>query len=320
MKTFIRKVCIFFCIISTVTVAVNVWYKRNENIIDADYTEKFKHIPEFIQVCNFGSSHGKWDYNYEDVIGEGYSCFNFGLGSQTLSYDYILMQRYGDRIGNGTIVFINISYFSLFGEDEEINCEFQSKNKRYYKILPNSMIKNYDWKTDAYVNYFPALASDNLVGVLLGKPVNTTESLWDRMTTEKELDQNVYQRYLDHVAVNVDEKGKRIVNAAEMQALESMIGFCKDKGSLPILITPPYTDRYIDAIGNNDEAFYGDFSRLIKGVEDEYGVEYYDYSADERFCSDYTLFMDQDHMNRNGALLYTNTLFEEVIAQWIKRN
>lgn len=312
MKKFIKKVSLYCLTIILVISVVNVWYKRNASIIDDDYTEKFKHVPKYVQICNFGSSHGKWDYNYEDIEKE-YFCFNFGLGSQSLSYDYALMSYYGDRIEKGTVVLINISYFSLFGENEELRDDFQSKNKRYYKILPNTLIKNYDYKTSIYVKWLPCLASDNLLRVLFNTPVNKTDSLWDRVTTVEEVEENCYRRYLEHVAVNVDEEGNHIVNEAEVQALEDMIKFLQEKNAIPILVTPPYTDLYKETIKQNDDSFYDEFLGLIEEIEEKYGVDYYDYSDDERFCFNYTLFMDQDHMNRRGARLYTNMLFEEVI-------
>lgn len=86
-------------------------------IADSYGTKKFFNMPEGIQICNFGSSHGLNGFNY-DGVSDKFSCFNFSLHSQTLMYDYRILKHYVNHIKEGGIVFVIISYFSLFGEPE----------------------------------------------------------------------------------------------------------------------------------------------------------------------------------------------------------
>ena len=143
MKRFFCKLIMFTVTISIITLAVNYLFIKMDKS-NPNGTNKFDNIPNTLDVCNFGSSHGLYGFNYADVQRNGYTCFNFGLVSQSISYDYRLMQQYGNHIVEGTIVFIPISYFSLFGKDEEDYDDFESKNKRYYLILPPELIKHYD--------------------------------------------------------------------------------------------------------------------------------------------------------------------------------
>lgn len=124
---------------------------------DGDYTDKFMEMEYGIQISNTGSSHGLRDFKYDDI--KNYKCFNFALVSQSLSYDYELVSYYSDRLEDGGVMLIPISYFSFFGTDEMGDEDFKAKDKRYYKILPRDRIKGYDLKTDIFTKYLPALTA-----------------------------------------------------------------------------------------------------------------------------------------------------------------
>lgn len=189
MKKFLSKLIAFTAIIVILTLAVNFLFVKMDKS-DPDYTNKFGNIPDTLDVCNFGSSHGLYGFNYEDIQYNGYKCFNFGLVSQYISYDYRLIQQYGNHIGEGTIVFIPVSYFSLFGKGEEVDDDFESKNKRYYSILPSELIKNYDVKTDIYVNFLPALGADTsvLIKTLIGKGSTAGDNDYNWMRVASDID------------------------------------------------------------------------------------------------------------------------------------
>lgn len=55
-------------------------------------------------------------------------------------------------------MFIPISYFSFLGKAEIERESFESRNKRYYKILPPDLIKEYDEYTAFFVK-LPALSA-----------------------------------------------------------------------------------------------------------------------------------------------------------------
>lgn len=308
MKRFIKKLLAFVLAFISVLTAVNFAYVKLRKLD----TDKFSAIPETIQICNFGSSHGRDGFNYENIESE-YNCFNFGLSSQTLSYDYRLFQYYGDHIVAGTIVFIPISYFSLFGTDETSRDEFFAKNKRYYSILPASLIKEYDYKTNLYVKYLPALATDtsNLIKALLGKPENAFEQLG-----VEDISIHAKYRFESHVGDNkmfYDGDGHRIENQEEIGALYALIKECQKKGAVPILITTPYLHEYTDIIKENTPDFYDQFYSIIDRVVRDTGAEYYDYAFDERFASEYSWFLNSDHLNKEGARNFTNIVMQEIV-------
>ena len=319
MKRFLGKLFTFTIIIISIFWAVNLLFIKMDKS-DSDYTNKFSNIPDTLDVCNFGSSHGLFGFNYEDVQYKGYACFNFGLVSQYISYDYRLIQHYGNHIGEGTIVFIPVSYFSLFGKIEEDHDDFESKNKRYYSILSPQLIKNYDIKTNIYVNYLPVLGVDTstLIKTLIGKgPVaEDNDSKWIRVASDIDVLEDAKIACRRHMEkFMLDDNGNRILNQHEIAALYELIKYCKDKGAEPILVTTPYLSEYTEEIKNYAPDFYDEFYSVINLVTESSGVDFYDYAFDERFSNSYNLFFNSDHLNKEGARLFTNILMDETVNQ-----
>ena len=271
-------------------------------------------VPQGIEVACFGSSHALLGIDFEDYE-QDYVCFNFGQASQFLSYDDRLLQHYLDHFEPGATVLITISHFSLFGKPDTEYDNFAALNKRYYKVLPADLIKQYDAKTDFYVTKFPALAAEDalsLFSMLIGRNHPNTE--WENHTNPKQAAADAENRYKTFVESKRAEDGSRLYNLEEIDALYHMIALCQEKGLRPVLITTPYLSEYMDQIRENDPAFFDDFYGLINEIIEKTGVPYFDYSSDDRFVGCYELFHDVDHLNRDGAKQFTSIVFHEVIA------
>ncbi|MGN0505298.1 MAG: hypothetical protein ACI4FZ_01980 [Lachnospiraceae bacterium] len=313
MKKFAKKLFVFVIIIAIVIMSVNFVYVKQYQR-DSDYRNKFASIPDTLQICDFGSSHALYGYNYED-ISDNYSCFNFGMVSQFLSYDYRLFQYYGEHIDDGTVVFITVSYSSLFGNKETSYDSFASKNKRYYSILPKSLIKEYDFVTDMLINYVPALGVDTgvLIKTLLGR---SNDVVWQRVATDIDVGKNAEDAFYGHIVNGkYDEEGNRIKNQEEIDALYALVKGCQEKGAIPVLITTPYLQEYTDEVKENAGDFYNEFYSIIDQVVEDTGVEYYDYAFDERFSNNYSWFMDSDHLNKEGARNFVDILMREIVYE-----
>lgn len=312
MKRFIAKIIVFFLIVGTLTVCVNFVYMKRDHS-NPQNVNKFQNIPSSIKVCNFGSSHGLNSFNYTDV--DGVECFNFALLAQVFSYDRRLFDYYNDKIAEGAVVFIPVSYFSLHGNPETMGDEFLYMNRRYYKILPKKMIKEYDIKTDIYVNYFPSLlAGDGLVKTILLGSEDTSGDTWSRLASDIDVAKDAEYACERHLITNkLDENGNRILNQEEIEALEYLIDACHDKGYIPILVTTPYLREYTDAINKEDPDFLDGFYELVHKIAEGKGAAYYDYGFDDRFIERYDWFVNSDHLNVEGARQFTNILMDEVV-------
>lgn len=320
MKKFIVNIIIFAVLIGLIVGGINIAYKmhiinygtmgdkKNDN---AYITE----VPDGIEVCNFGNSHGYYAYDYEKYANEKV-CFNFALPSQSLSYDYLILDNYKDRIKPGAVVLINISYLSFYGNDEVLNPDFNAMNKRYYHFLDKKHIKEYDMTTDVYVNWLPAFTAPNIADLLttvIG--VNQAEDNWAQVIDKESASEHGRQRYETHVAKNVDENNNRIINQNEIDAVYKMIDLCREVDAVPVLVTTPYLEEYVSAVEQYDPAFYGDFYSVISQIVQDKGVKYFDYQRDSAFFNTYELFMNTDHLNKSGAELFTDIVMDEIMNE-----
>lgn len=311
MKKFICRIAIYLAMMSAIILMLNTFYVPKLRMTDK--TAKMMNVPDNIQICNFGSSHGYFGFNYKDAMPE-YTCFNFALESQSSLYDYRIMQNYEHKISKGAAVFLLVSYFSLFGKPETQDGDFASKNKRYYRFLSAKLIEQYDARTDFYVNYFPVLASDNLMSlleILRHKKKQTQQTA--KPASPKNFDDGE-TRYMYHVANRFNKDGTRMRNEENIKALYGMVALCREIGAMPILVTTPYLSYYPNAVRRNDPSFFADFYGVINKFLADTGIKYYDYSEDERFKNNTALFANSDHLNSEGARIFTDTLLLEALS------
>lgn len=272
-----------------------------------------------IQICNIGSSHGEYAFDYQDLTKRlGYQCFNFAMSSQTYNYDYAILSMYKKNFSDQCLMFIPISYFSFNNEviDEE---EEQFLNGKYYTFLSPRYIPDYNPYMDIITHYLPVLAAgEDIVKILpslslqvlaaqadanvqTGTPAVSPANNPELEAEFQEKAQNRYHRHMD----NKDEYflPERINN------LYDILAFCKDNGITAVLITTPYTSFYSDLFA---EDFKEEFRSTITEIAEKSGVPYYDYSEDERFSGMLNYFSDADHLNTEGAALFMETIEKEI--------
>jgi lysophospholipase L1-like esterase len=86
------------------------------------------------------------------------------------------------------------------------------------------------------------------------------------------------------------------------------IKLCKEHNITPILITTPYRSYYSNWFSNEIlEQFY---CELIDPNEND--VIYLDYSRDERFNNSEELLKDTDHLNKQGAIVFTEIVIKDL--------
>ena len=315
MKTFILKVISFLIIVIVIAEILNWGYMRT----DPFEVNKFKNVSDNIQICNIGASHSQYAFNYKDVSDQ-YTTFNFGLPSQSHYYDRTILRYYKDHLAKGGIVFITVSYPMLFGLDETQDSSFESKNRRYYFFLPDEYIREYDVKTDFQCSFIPFLYSNSLKeiilnGIITSKSQNTA---YEQVTTKEKAFVDAKEALIRHTVINrVDENGNIIFSEEAENAINDMIVMCKEIGVTPILITPPFTKEYNSIIKEDATKFYNEFYRIIEQICENMGVEYYNYSEDKRFENKYDLFANSDHLNKEGARVFTKIVMEEIVGDRI---
>ena len=335
MKRFLIKLTALLLIMAALITGYDAAYRRICKIDPTQNDEyKFQHVPDGIQICNFGSSHGRDDFDYS-AWQEEYTTFNFALVMQTASYDYRIMQQYIGNLAEGGVVFIPISYFT-FGWDEESKEDFRSKNERYYSFLEPRYIKDYDVVTDIGIRHFLPLLDDptNVIRKIrnaLNKTETTelpdtelpdnaeeteetaeapeaTETAAETEDDETEEGGFDFMRHAEEKRLLyriVDRNGDLLVRDEELDAVYGMIRLCKAHGLRPILITVPFRWEYNDQF---EEEYRRQFSEVIDRICQDEDVEYYDYSHDERFTDNAKYFRNSDHLSPKGAKAFTEII------------
>lgn len=315
MKRFIIKGIAFLIIIVAMIKMCNWCYWRKNNI---DHLERFQHVPEQIQICNVGASHSYFGFDYSDYENR-YVTFNFALRAQSHTYDYNILKYYRNKLAKGGFVFMDISYSMIIGIDETEEEMFSSKNLRYYTFLPSDLIKQYDWESDLKMNFVPFIYSDSVKWLLSGLFQKGSE--WENRTNVEEAERQADSASDAHVVIDkTDTEGNIIYQKKEINAIYKMITLCREEGMTPILITPPVTDAYIKKAREKAPEYCNQgFYDVISKIQEDTGVEYYDYSDDKRFAKNYSMFKDTDHMNKSGARKFTNIIMEEVVGDRLKK-
>ena len=216
-------------------------------------------------------------------------------------------------------MFISLSYFALCGKDESESEDFASLNRRYYKILSSKYIKHYSLKDDLLVDVFPVMGTtDNILyDIAIGEERGRiVMDLWEQDLLEASreiIDTDAENTCRRHMANKIDDNGQWIINQGNLDALYSIIALCKEKNITPILITTPYLSEYVDMIKSEYPDFFDEFYNIIDMIKKDTGIIYHDYSNDSRFKDEYGLFFSVDHLNRQGALKFTDIIFVDYV-------
>ncbi len=318
MKKFLLRVGVTSAVLAALLFIVNIIY------IDTDYYKslngmnKYHNVPEHLDIVSFGASHSQASYLW-GVLPEGINAFGMALGGQSLEQDAAWLDYYSDRIDEDTVVIIDVMFNSLYG-GESVD------DPKYYQILPAEYICGWNIEDAVRYAYVPILGNrqDGIEAIemsLFGRKEKegnhfdeTVKEATERVTSEEPTD--VIEGWtLDEMIT----EGKRRASVKmeegpcdqlgpQYEALEHMLEVCADKKCRVIVTTTPTTPYFYNGFDKEYlERFYTD----LKGLCDKYNVEYVDYTGDERFISDYRMWLDTDHLNGIGGEYYTKIFIEE---------
>lgn len=292
--------------------AVLIIYGLNRPYKEID-AQKYMDITKFdmlgvffweIQIGNLGSSHGMYDFNYDRLTERGNICFNFANTSQSYDYDYAILKEYVQYMDENSVLFIPVSYFS-FNNEVVGSAEAEAMSIRYYHFLSPANIPNYDPYVDLITNRLPILSAGEDILKLFPK-INTvlTAHAQEYEINVEEFARAASERYSRHF----DNKDEYFM-PERIEELYEIIAFCQKNDITPVLITTPFSNYYAELV---PQEFLQEFRAAIDKIASDTGVNYYDYSHDGRFYENLEYFSDADHLNDEGALYFTDILWNEV--------
>lgn len=264
-----------------------------------------------VRLANVGSSHGAYDFVYDSFTQRGISCFNFGHTSQTYEYDLALLAEYGRHLDKGGVLLIPVSYFSFHNETANAT-EAQALSVKYYHFLSPQNVPHYDLFTDIVTTRLPILsAGEDLIKILPQTRLSLT-ALAAQAPDLPAMDEAAVAEFANRAAQRFDRhfnnKEEYFLPEREEQ-LYAIINYCKEHELTPVLITTPFSCYYNAPV---PEDFLDRFHGTVNRIASDTGVNYYDYSHDERFADRLPLFSDSDHLNDAGAAYFMQILAEEV--------
>jgi hypothetical protein len=102
-----------------------------------------------------------------------------------------------------------------------------------------------------------------------------------------------------------EKDGAYALNQQNTDCLRRIISICKENGINPVLITTPFLREYNDLV---PDAFLTLQQTYLNALADEFEIPYYDFSRDARFLDRHDLFLNSDHLNDTGGLMFTDMI------------
>ena len=298
MKQFLKKLAILALICVLITVFANLAFLFVRGSLIPEYVDRFLNIPEGIQVANLGNSHGQSGFQYThhpEIVSA-----NLAFGSQDLIHDEKILLNYIDHFQRGATLYIPVTYPSLV-QNYSNREDFLSLNRRYYYFMKPSLITDFSLREWATVT---------LPGLFVP---NWTAEYWRTDEFTEAGEQTVNNINLEDDASAAVERhifkwkkdGAYVLNSENTDCLLRIIVLCKKNGINPVLITTPFLREYNDCV---PAEFLSVQRTFLISLANENEIPYLDFSQDSRFVDRHDLFLNSDHLNNTGGLLFTDIL------------
>lgn len=259
--------------------------------------EFLKKNSDSVRVLFLGSSHAYYGINPEYCCSKSYNSSHI---SQTLDYDFEILNKFKSNWASLKCIAIPISYFSLYLKLEDgIECWRVKNYTLYYKILTSKKIidcsevlgckleLNLEKLYNAYI-----LGKSNVNCSALGWGVNYNSK------NKKDLIQSGITASQRHRKININRFEENV------ETIEKIVEFAADLGIDVFFYTPPAYHTYTDNLDR--EQLKQTINTMIL-IDYQYtNVHYYNFLTDGQF-KDFD-FYDADHLNEIGARKLTERL------------
>ena len=290
---------------------LNILYKKtNYYKINILQSNKFKEIPDNLDIINLGSSYAKYAFDYRKV---GVNGFNFGVQPQSLSYDFRILKQYKNKLKKNGVVIITIPNFVFAFLDYPI----EEYNYKYYSFLNKENILNYSSLKKFLIKYFPLLLQPKKLKYIL-KDISKENT--DRLTfvenkedVKKEAQKRINGWMRQFKLLNINNKEELPLDIKNMfiktqSLLEEMINYSLTNELKPVIVIPPCSKELNNFFSDDflKEILYSNIEKANKSL-----IPVLDYLKDSEF-QDYHLYMGVDLLNIKGRRLFTNKVITDL--------
>lgn len=314
LKFFIAVVVVLFPFL-----VINGLYIASEYSQGDSDIQKFKNMPENIQIANLGSSLGKFSFDYKNY--PELNGFNMALLQQYLELDKSVLVQCKNKLSPNAVVMIivgMIEYDSIPSEVTVSNVE-----KKYYQFLDYKNIPGCTVSKYLKLKFFPVVSASH--------PFKTIWSYYSSyFKNKKESKEENPEQNIKRFSENSQEKQVEISKSEFKRCFEpfpragekgllynenlvfDMIEICRQNNLIPVVVSTPITKTFLDLYPTQE-----DLLEVIQRFKDDLNkkypeVKWLDYSFDEKLSENPYYFMDPFHLNDDGALIFTDEVISDL--------
>lgn len=291
MNKFLLKILLFVLPVLTLLLLLEISIKSLPN----NYSYKKRYLDSnsnTIKVLFLGNSHAYYGIN-PSYIHE--NSFNASYVSQSINYDYKILQKYRDNWKNLAFVCIPLDYSTLYNRLEYGSENFRKKNYANYFEIPST---DFFWKNIELVN---GKISENCLRLYRAykkrkksgmNDISCSKLGWGKWAKTK-IDINIAGKI---AALRQQLNSNNFLNK-NVADFKDVISFLKLNNTQLVLYTPPACKAYI-------QSFDADQFEIIRNIgldlaKNNSNVTYFDFMPDSSFSEND--FHDGDHLCIEGA-------------------
>lgn len=229
----------------------------------------------------------------------GHNSYNLSGVGQTLKYDHFLFFKWATHYKKLKVVIMPVSYFSLYVGNTILPDEIMEMNYKIYMDCP--------YHSDFSCYNFESFHFKHIHGKLFNafscNKASSVEALgWIGSSSMPMVDYKKWSNTNKRYAKLLTIKSNANVNN-NIRIICDVANYCIEHGVRLVLISTPHWKEYNQLL---DKTQLRQTNYLIRQIQNQFPVEYYNYREDASFeLSD---FSDMRHLSQNGAKKFTKML------------
>lgn len=303
-KIYLKKTIIWVLVSLFITIIFNQFYMK---FIDENGA-RFNNVKkEKVELINVGSSHGKFGIYYQNNEG-----INLAESSQGFYYDYKILKKHSPMIKENTIVIIPVSIFSFYQGRNLKKDSLTYMNSLDFEDLIGVSFK--DYYSNKYFGFLskPTKVIKYFVACLKNKKIaKNTEITMPRILSLEEKEKEAIKTSKRHTGKGGEDSINENPKIGR-EDLKEIINFLKEVNARPVFVTTPqslFYNKYV-SLDDYEKRIYKNLKIVLNELDIQ--IPYLDYSHDQRFENNLELFSDDDHLNRTGAIKFTEILITDL--------
>lgn len=302
---FIGKFCLFLIPLLLFLSTYEIIIRHIEN----DYSFKNNWLEansDKVEILSMGSSYCYWGI---DPACFSLEAFNAGHERQSMKYNYLIFNKFIEKMGSLKFLIITVSCGEPFFETDRK--QLIQKYALYYHIPINHSLLYFDFLygihiRSAYKYILNGTSSMRTCTELGFSPHINLNNDWKRYAKEAAkymAVNNIHSHKYQPVLRKYDQN---------MEYLRQIAESCKDRNVKVILVSTPFHSLFRENINNDIWTMTMNFCNII--TKELNNVKYINLFDDARFCDED--FYDAYHLNVNGASKLSSILNEYINSEF----